>query len=142
MRQALEDGLPGVLPQRDSRGRRIMVLFASQWDVSRYSLFNIHRAIYLTLEFLLEDVTVQERGIVLIVDWSGFTFARFRQIQPAALRTLVYGLEFGFPIRFKAVHIVGQPWYVETSLHLLKPFLRESSRDKVSRWRESLPFAD
>ena len=75
---------------------------------------------------------VQQRGVVLIVDWSGITFSRFRQIQPAALRSLVDGLEFSFPIRVKAVHIVGQPWYVETSLHLLKPFLRDSSRDKVS----------
>ena len=33
VRGALEDGLPGVLETRDRRGRRIMVIFAAQWDL-------------------------------------------------------------------------------------------------------------
>ena len=132
VRNALEDGLPGVVQQRDSRGRRIMIMFASQWDPNRYSLTTIHKAIYLSLDHLLNDQTVQERGIVLIIDWSGFTFRQCSKLQLSVLRTIVEGLEYGFPIRFKAIHCVGQSWYVEAALALLKPFLRDHSKEKVN----------
>ena len=131
IRNALEDGLPGVLDQRDNRGRRIMILFASQWDPSRYSLTTIHKAIYLSLDHLLNDAVVQQKGLVLIIDWSGFTLRQCSKMQLAVLRIIVEGLEYGFPVRFKAVHCVGQSWYVETALALLKPFLRSHSREKV-----------
>lgn len=131
IRNALEDGLPGVLDQRDNRGRRIMILFASQWDPSRYSLTTIHKAIYLSLDHLLNDAVVQQKGLVLIIDWSGFTLRQCSKMQLAVLRIIVEGLEYGFPVRFKAVHCVGQSWYVETALALLKPFLRSHSREKI-----------
>jgi len=131
IRSALEDGLPGVLDQRDQKGRRIMVMFASQWDPARYSLTTIHKAIYLSLDHLLNDQLVQEKGVILIIDWTGFTFRQCSKMQLAVLRIIVEGLEYGFPIRFKAIHCVGQSWYVETALALLKPFLRPSSRDKI-----------
>ena len=108
-----------------------MVMFASQWDPARYSLTTIHKAIYLSLDHLLNDQLVQEKGVILIIDWTGFTFRQCSKMQLAVLRIIVEGLEYGFPIRFKAIHCVGQSWYVETALALLKPFLRPSSRDKV-----------
>lgn len=36
-----------------------------------------------------------------------------------------------FPIRFKAVHFVGQPWYVEAALAVIRPFLKEKTRDRI-----------
>ena len=36
-----------------------------------------------------------------------------------------------FPARFGAVHFVNQPWYIEAMFKLLKPFLKEKSRDRV-----------
>ncbi|CAC5366816.1 Clavesin-2,Clavesin-1 [Mytilus coruscus] len=36
-----------------------------------------------------------------------------------------------FPARFGAVHFVNQPWYIEAMFKLLKPFLKEKSRDRI-----------
>lgn len=36
-----------------------------------------------------------------------------------------------FPIRFKAVHFVGQPWYVEAALAVIRPFLKEKTRERI-----------
>lgn len=82
VRQALEDGLPGVLPQRDREGRRLLVLFASQWDSTRYSIFDIHRALYLTLECLLND---EVNGITYSSFHLTGSFAQQRPLLPERL---------------------------------------------------------
>ncbi|KAK4037321.1 hypothetical protein OUZ56_029358 [Daphnia magna] len=131
VKQALEDGLPGVLQQRDRRGRRIMVLFAAEWDPSRYSVSTIQKAIHISLDLLLQDSVVQDRGLVLIIDWSQFSFRQYSKLQPAVLHSIAHGLEYCYPVRFKAIHCVGPPWYVDAAMSLLKPFLRETSRAKI-----------
>nr|CAH0102443.1 unnamed protein product [Daphnia galeata] len=131
VKQALEDGLPGVLQRRDSKGRRIIVFFAAQWDPNRYSISAIHKAFYLSLDLLLQDCVVRERGLVLVIDWSQFSFRQCRKLQPAALRAIAEGLEYCYPVRFKSIHCVTQPWYIEAAISLLKPFLRETSKRKI-----------
>ncbi|XP_047107409.1 clavesin-2-like isoform X2 [Schistocerca piceifrons] len=54
LQQALRDGFPGVLPQRDRRGRRVLVIFAANWDPSSYDLLTIYKAILYSLEKLIE----------------------------------------------------------------------------------------
>lgn len=55
---AVRDGFPTILPQRDRKGRKILVLFASNWNPMTYSLETIYRALLLSLEKLLEDLQV------------------------------------------------------------------------------------
>ncbi|XP_057377657.1 clavesin-2-like [Daphnia carinata] len=138
VKQALEDGLPGMLQQRDRRGRRIMVLFAAEWDPSRYSVSTIQKAIHISLDLLLQDSVVQDRGLVLIIDWSQFSFRQYSKLQPAVLHSIAHGLEYCYPVRFKSIHCVGPPWYVEAAMSLLKPFLRETSRAKIISYGNNL----
>ena len=37
-----------------------------------------------------------------------------------------------FPARFTAIHFVNQPWYVEAILKVVRPFLKEKTKEKVS----------
>ena len=36
-----------------------------------------------------------------------------------------------FPARFGAIHFVNQPWYVEAVFKVMKPFIKDKTRDKV-----------
>ena len=55
IKQALKDGFPGGLANLDHYGRKILVLFAANWDQSRYTLVDILRAILLSLEAMIEQ---------------------------------------------------------------------------------------
>ena len=90
---ALLDGFPGVLPQVDHHGRRILVLFSANWDNHRYGLASIYRAILLTLEKLIEDEETQVNGFVIIVDWSQFSFKQSTWINPKLLKLMIEGLQ-------------------------------------------------
>uniref|UniRef100_A0A2K5JJE3 Clavesin-2 n=1 Tax=Colobus angolensis palliatus TaxID=336983 RepID=A0A2K5JJE3_COLAP len=91
IKQALKDGFPGGLANLDHYGRKILVLFAANWDQSRYTLVDILRAILLSLEAMIEDPELQVNGFVLIIDWSNFTFKQASKLTPSMLRLAIEG---------------------------------------------------
>uniref|UniRef100_A0A1W2P7U8 Clavesin-2 n=1 Tax=Mus musculus TaxID=10090 RepID=A0A1W2P7U8_MOUSE len=93
IKQALKDGFPGGLANLDHYGRKILVLFAANWDQSRYTLVDILRAILLSLEAMIEDPELQVNGFVLIIDWSNFTFKQASKLTPNMLRLAIEGLQ-------------------------------------------------
>ncbi|XP_075453292.1 clavesin-2 isoform X2 [Ascaphus truei] len=93
IKQGLKDGFPGVLSNLDHFGRKILVLFAANWDQSRYTLVDILRAILLSLEAMIEDPELQVNGFVLIIDWSNFTFKQASKLTPSMLRLAIEGLQ-------------------------------------------------
>ncbi|XP_059469136.1 clavesin-2-like [Neocloeon triangulifer] len=131
IRRALFDGIPGVLPQCDKRGRRVLVIYANNWDIEQYSLLTIYRGLLLSLEKLIQDQQTQMAGLIVIVDWSGFTLRHTGALSPKALKLMLEGLQDAFPARFKAIHMIGQPWYLEAALSVIKPFLKEKTRNKI-----------
>lgn len=92
---ALRDGFPTIIPQRDRRGRKILVLYASNWNPQAYTLLTIFRALLLSLEKLLEDVQNQANGFVIIVDWTNFTFKQTGHLQLKTIKLMVDGLQVG-----------------------------------------------
>ncbi|XP_026464159.1 LOW QUALITY PROTEIN: clavesin-2-like [Ctenocephalides felis] len=128
---ALRDGCPGVLPERDRRGRKVLVLFTSDWDYCAYGLVAVYRALLLTLEKLLEDKQNQASGFVVVVDWTDFSFRQSAHLNPRMLKLMIEGLQDCFPARFKGVHFIGQPWYVEMALSAIKPFLKDKTRERI-----------
>ncbi|XP_064652168.1 clavesin-2-like [Lineus longissimus] len=130
VKAALFDGFPGVLPLTDHFGRKILVLYSANWDNCHYGLAAIYRALLLTLEKLIEEEETQVHGFVIIVDWSQFTFRQSTWIHPRLLKLMIEGLQDCFPARFAGIHFVNQPWYVEAAFKVVRPFLKEKTKEK------------
>lgn len=90
---ALRDGFPGVLKNRDRRGRKVLVFFAANWDYTQYSLLAVYRAMLLTLEKLIENKQNQANGFVVIVDWTNFTLRQSAHLNPKILKLMIEGLQ-------------------------------------------------
>jgi len=73
----------------------------------------------------------QQSGFVAVVDWSGFSLRQGGALGAAALRNLITALRGRFPARFKAIHFLSAPLYIQATLALVKPFLDEKTRNKV-----------
>ncbi|KAF4022309.1 hypothetical protein G4228_014336 [Cervus hanglu yarkandensis] len=131
IKRALIDGFPGVLENRDHYGRKILLLFAANWDQSRNSFTDILRAILLSLEVLIEDPELQINGFILIIDWSNFSFKQASKLTPSILKLAIEGLQDSFPARFGGVHFVNQPWYIHALYTLIKPFLKDKTRKRI-----------
>ncbi|XP_072323807.1 clavesin-1-like isoform X2 [Scyliorhinus torazame] len=131
IKRALVDGFPGVLEQPDHYGRKILPLFAANWDQSRNTFVDILRAILLSLEILIEDPELQINGFMLIIDWSNFTFKQASKLTPTILRLAIEGLQDSFPARFGGIHFVNQPWYIHALYTIIKPFLKDKTRKRI-----------
>ncbi|KAG5322608.1 CLVS2 protein, partial [Pseudoatta argentina] len=131
LQRALRAGIPGVLPARDRKGRCVLVILASQWDPVAVPALSVQRAIFLVLEILIQDPRNQQSGFVAVVDWSGFSLRQGGALGAAALRNLIAALRGRFPARFKAIHFLSAPLYVQATLALVKPFLDEKTRNKI-----------
>ena len=59
IKNSLLDGFPGVLSEKDHHGRPVLLMFASNWDIKRYSLTDIFLALLLSLEKLIEEEETQ-----------------------------------------------------------------------------------
>lgn len=130
IQKCIENSLPGVLESRDRKGRCVLILNATNWD-SSISLLSIYRAILFTLEFLLNDVQNQANGFVVIVDWTEITYKQSTYLKPSVLKLMIEGLQDCYPVKFKGVHFINQPWYVEGALLCIKPFLKEKTRERL-----------
>ncbi|XP_018570334.1 clavesin-1 [Anoplophora glabripennis] len=128
--KALENGLPGVLSQKDRKGRCVLMLTATNWDFS-YPLSSIYRALLYSLEYLTNDIHNQNNGFVVIVDWTEFPFRRTTNLKPSVLRLMIEGLQDCFPARFKGIHFIEQPWYVEAALAIIKPTLNDKIKERI-----------
>lgn len=147
---ALRDGFPTIIPQRDRKGRKILVLFAANWNPNSYSLITVFRALLLSMEKLLEDIQSQANGFVLIVDWTNFTYKQTGSLQLKIMKMIIEGLQVHdsiilalymgenhfklfsslqdcFPAKFKEVHFCHAPWYVT----VIRPFLQEETRENL-----------
>ncbi|KAF7214267.1 clavesin-1 [Nothobranchius furzeri] len=131
IKRALMDGFPGVLDIPDQHGRKILILFASNWDQSRNSFVDILRAILLSLEVLIEKPELQINGFTLIIDWSNFSFKQASKLTPNILKLAIEGLQDSFPARFGGIHFVNQPWYIHAMFTIIKPFLKDKTRKRI-----------
>ncbi|XP_011168755.2 clavesin-2 [Solenopsis invicta] len=131
LQRALRAGIPGVLPARDRKGRCVLVILASQWDPVAVPALSVQRAIFLVLEILIQDPRNQQSGFVAVIDWGGFSLRQGGALGTAALRNLIAALRGRFPARFKAIHFLSAPLYVQATLALVKPFLDEKTRNKI-----------
>ncbi|KAJ9601353.1 hypothetical protein L9F63_000491, partial [Diploptera punctata] len=131
IQQALRDGFPGVLPERDRKGRCVLVIFTANWDHCAYSLEVIYRSLLLSLEKLTEKPRNQVNGFVVVVDWSEFSLRQSSNMNPRVLKLMIEGLQDCFPARFKGIHFINQPWYVEAALTVIRPFLKDKTKDKI-----------
>lgn len=86
---ALRDGFPTIIPQRDRKGRKILILFAANWNPVAYSLITVFRALLLSLEKLLEDIQNQANGFTLIVDWTNFTYRQTSSLQLKVIKLMI-----------------------------------------------------
>ncbi|XP_024086358.1 clavesin-2-like isoform X1 [Cimex lectularius] len=136
IKQALYDGFPGVLSNRDRRGRCVLVFFCNNWDQENYPLDVIYRSILLSLEILIVDIENQLNGFVIIVDWTNMSFRQFyllkiTNLTPKTLKLMIEGLQDCFPAKFKGIHFINQPWYVEPIIAIIRAFLKEKTKKKI-----------
>ncbi|TRY98808.1 hypothetical protein DNTS_013111 [Danionella cerebrum] len=132
VKHVLDLGFLTVLPRPDPNGRYILCVRPGKWKPNDYPFLDNIRAIYLTLEKLIQPEETQVNGIVILVDYAGVGLSQASNPGPLLAKKVVGILQDGFPIRIKAVNIINEP----------RIFKGVSGRLDMSAWSRALLEAE
>ena len=93
----------------------------------------VFRSNVLSLEHAIRQPEVQIGGLVVILDMAGLSFGHARFLSAHLSKRTVEVIQEAFPMRFKAFHILHEPFYMDAILAVLKPFLKEKIRKRVRK---------
>lgn len=83
-------------------------------------------------ELCRRSVETQQIGITVLVSLRGYEIRHARQLSIARIRLITRLLQGSIPIRYKSFHLIrGNPVFT-ISFALLKPFLSEKMKHRVS----------
>lgn len=92
----------------------------------------VFRSNIMALENAIRDPRAQIGGLVVLLDMAGLRFAHAKFLSPHLAKRSADVIQDSFPMRFKAFHILHEPFYFDAILALIKPFMTEKIRNRVS----------
>lgn len=106
--------------------------FVEKCDPYKCPVEKVFRSNVLSVEHAIRQPEVQIGGLVVVLDMSGLSFGHARFLSAHLSKRTVEVIQEAFPMRFKAFHILHEPFYMDAILAVLKPFLKEKIRKRVS----------
>lgn len=83
----------------------------------------------------------QINGVVVILDFEGLSMKQIKAMTPAATKRLLTFIQEAMPLRLKELHVVKQPFIFNLVWAMLKPFIKEKLKTRVSDHHHHLhPF--
>ena len=112
-------------PGRERHGSRVVFLSIGPWEPSKISVESFYSYEFFLFQLISQEPRTQVGGVVVVVDLTDFGFKHLRALGIQELRCLGNFLSGGFPLWFRAIHFVNNPWVFNKLFSLLKPFLSE-----------------
>lgn len=132
VKHVFDQNVLGILPYRDNEGCAIGVGRIGIFDFDEASIDELFAAALVAGETCIDYEATQICGLVVVVDCKGISLKTIRQLaSPTLLFRLVKVIQDCFPARFKALHIVNEPFYTSIVLNILKPFLSEKIKKRL-----------
>lgn len=131
IKHVLEDGVTGVLAQRDKLGRKVVIFRPGRWTPSKYPVYDIFKTNYLTLSKLIQDEETQVSGIILLADLKGVGFGHLTHTTPFFIKRVVSLLQDSFPMRMKGVHYLNEPTLFDIFFTIARQFMKKKLLERI-----------
>ncbi|XP_078731744.1 alpha-tocopherol transfer protein-like [Lampetra fluviatilis] len=131
VKDLLGSGFIRVLPERDSKGRRVIIQSPGKWNPSVTPMMDNIRAMYMTMELLIQSEETQVNGITILADHKGMRLAHVSNFTPSLMKKITTVMQDAFPIRIKGHNTINEPSIFKAMFALMKPFLKEKMRKRM-----------
>lgn len=95
------------LPERDSEGRRIILIIPAKWDSEIFSPYDFARLIIYVKTILLEEEKTQIAGISFIID--NVNISTRHSVSPVFVKECIDLMIKCSPVRYKNVYVLNLP---------------------------------
>jgi len=131
LNQLISDGYCFVLPERDSKGRKVVYSRASTMDANLFTAADVMRAHLLTFEALLEDEDVQVNGVTYVFDERDVNWSHISVWTPSEVSKAFSCCERALPLRHREIHFVHLPWTMSLVFQFAKSLLSHKLRERL-----------
>jgi len=134
LNQLISEGYCFVLPERDSRGRKVVYSRAAAMDASLFTANDVMRAHLLTFEALLEDEDVQVNGVTYVFDESDVNWSHISIWTPSEVSKAFSCCERALPLRHREINMVHLPWTMSLVFQFAKSLLSQKLRERFQTY--------
>ncbi|GJQ77894.1 hypothetical protein Trydic_g16146 [Trypoxylus dichotomus] len=127
----IDSGFIFASPFRDSTGRRVVVCIPRVVDPYRHTSADVIKAIFITLETLIDDEKNQIMGFTYVADARGIQPSYVSMWNITEFATLMKWGEHSYPVRHKAAYIMNLPSTIKYVLDFAKTRLSQKLRDRI-----------
>lgn len=121
------------VPKTDGPAGNRIIIYRPSFDPDKMDVTYAIRGFGMLMDIMmLEDDNLIVSGTEYIADLSGMKLAHVRGLTPMYLKKIVMAYQDGNPVRIKGIHYVNMPSFFLTIFNLVKAFLSEKLRSRVS----------
>lgn len=130
LKPLMEAGVFSVLPGALSDGSRAVCFMPCRWHISTMDVFDCGRVAFHVLDKLLESEEVQVHGITFIDNVENISLQKLYHFMRSDIWRFAIELQDSFPARFKGIHFLNEPWYMNLIMSAVRPLLKHKHRDR------------
>lgn len=114
-------------------GPRVLLIQPGLYDPEKTSIIDVYRIYSMFLDICLqEDDNMIVAGQLGLVDFSNSGLGHVMQMTPTMIKKFVVYAQDSSPLRLKGFHYIKTPSAFEMIFNMLKKFLNEKNRSRVS----------
>ncbi|ODM96681.1 Alpha-tocopherol transfer protein [Orchesella cincta] len=131
LQRVLDSGVVSVLNSRDDMNRKIFVFRVALWDPDCFSFEDVTMACMLVAEEMTYCHESQRAGAIVVVDHHGLSMAHAKQLTVSGFRKLLQMFQDCFPAKYKAIHLVNQPYLFDILFSIAKRFMSHKIQSRI-----------
>ncbi|CAL8127142.1 unnamed protein product [Orchesella dallaii] len=133
LRRVLDSGVVNVLNSRDEMNRKVFVFRVEQWDPDCFTFEDVTMTCMLVAEEMTYCHESQKAGAVVVVDHHGLSLAHTKQLTVSGFRKLLQMFQDCFPAKYKAIHMLNQPYLFDILFSIAKRFMSNKIQSRVCK---------
>ncbi|XP_015791803.1 alpha-tocopherol transfer protein-like [Tetranychus urticae] len=132
IKQIFDTNLMKILNTRSNSGEALILFRPGAWNPSLFNFDSILSAALISLEMAALSPESQKCGLIMISDMESFGWKQLKHFTPFQAKKLANIMEKIIPLRVNAITIFNQSKFAELAWTVIKPFLSEHLRSRVT----------
>lgn len=136
----LLDGFFVPLPEKDSRGRQVIIYCFENLDPTKYTSTEVFRLQEMCYQTLFDDEESQIAGYVCIFDYSGITMQHVAMFSLLDFKNWCSLVRKSVPIRITSVLVLNMPGFLQAFYEVTMTVMQQKLRERFRLFKNLEDF--